>query len=843
MDGGTTDAVAPAGPPRRRWAWLAVAAAVVAALLAGWHAWTGPAWPILTPRGPASWIVYPKPADSWPHLVAGLEGTFTRAFELSQVPAAAPLRLRAFRDAVLRVNGQPVALAPAASWKAERQADIAGALRPGPNELRVEVANAAGPPALWLVLELPGEVVVTDQRWESRWAGAAAAPAALAEAPASGDRVDRLGLVPSPLAAVARHLPLLAAFALLSILLVEGARLARRRWPAWPATAEGSPWPPRLALAAISLLWAALFVNDAAALPLRAGFDAQGHLDYVRYVLERRAVPLADEGWQMFQPPLSYLLTALAFGLSGASLDGPAAPWIVRGLGLATGLAHLALVAAGLRLVFPAQPRRQVLGLVVAGFLPCMLALHLYVGNEPLAGALGGAALLVALRLLRGAPGLGRHALLGLLLGLALLAKFSTLLLLPPIAGALLVQAVRDRDGRVRRLAGLGVAGAALVAACGWHFGRVWLRFGSPFVGGWDASRGFGWWTDPGYRVPGDFLRFGRALAAPAYAGFNGFWDGLYATLWGDGLLAGRGEVHLMPHWWSLSLMSAGMILALLPCLAAAGGLVEAAAGWVRRPTAAGGLLAGLALLVLGAIALMTIQVPSVVSDKASYGLMALLALGAFAAAGLDRAMAWGRWSRLLVAAWLGAWALTAYASHWVDGSATGTRLVQANDLMERGRPEEGVRSYFDILRREPGQWPARLALAAIMLDNEAPRAEVARVLAGPEPAPELEWRHYLLSRLAERDGDLAGALAEARRAVALDPLQPDDRARLALLLGRTGAVPEAMAAWREVLRLDPQQRDAHAALAGLEATAGDPGQAARHRAWLQRLTQAAGAP
>jgi hypothetical protein len=120
-----------------------------------------------------------------------------------------------------------------------------------------------------------------------------------------------------------------------------------------------------------------------------------------------------------------------------------------------------------------------------------------------------------------------------------------------------------------------------MLVMCAWYFGRVWLRFGTPFVGGWDPHRGFAWWTDPGYRTLGDFLRFGRALTRPLYAGFNGFWDGLYATLWGDGLLAGRGEVHLIPHWWSISLMSAGILLALLPCLAVLAGWGATLGAWV----------------------------------------------------------------------------------------------------------------------------------------------------------------------------------------------------------------------------------------------------------------------
>jgi tetratricopeptide (TPR) repeat protein len=285
--------------------------------------------------------------------------------------------------------------------------------------------------------------------------------------------------------------------------------------------------------------------------------------------------------------------------------------------------------------------------------------------------------------------------------------------------------------------------------------------------------------------------------------------------------------------------MSAGILLALLPCLAVLAGWGATLAAWVRRPAAGQGLLLSLAGLVLAALVLMVIQVPSVVSDKASYGLLALLAFGAFAAVGLDGAMRPGRWAAVAVAVGLGAWALTAYATHWIDGGSPGYQLIRANDLIARGRAKEGARTYAEVLRRDPGAWAARLALAEMMLDGGAPRDEIARTLQGGANPPELEWRHYLLSRLAEREGDRDGALVEVLRALALDPDQPDDRARLATLLEARGDLQGAMAAWREVLRIDPQRREAHRSLALLYLGTGDPEAAARHREWSDRTARA----
>ena len=121
--------------------------------------------------------------------------------------------------------------------------------------------------------------------------------------------------------------------------------------------------------------------------------------------------------------------------------------------------------------------------------------------------------------------------------------------------GAADAQVLEGRlDGRLRRpddgnggrvRAGLGDAGPALavglgLAVCGWHYARVWHHFGTPLVGNWSAASGMAWWQDPGYRVAGDYLSFGGPLYAPAYAGYHGVWDGLYSTLWGDGLQGGK---------------------------------------------------------------------------------------------------------------------------------------------------------------------------------------------------------------------------------------------------------------------------------------------------------------
>jgi tetratricopeptide (TPR) repeat protein len=587
----------------------------------------------------------------------------------------------------------------------------------------------------------------------------------------------------------------------------------------------------------VALLWVLLVVNNSPWLPVSAGFDAPAHLDYARFILERGALPFADDGWQMFQPPLYYLLLAAGLAAGGVSPTGPDAAVVVRGLGLVIGLAHLALLGACMRLIFPQQPRRQIAGLLVGGFLPCMLYLHQYPANEPLVAMLSTAGILAALRLLRqDEPGWVGHGALGVVLGLALLAKVSALLLLPPILGALAVRAlVGDRAWRTRRLAAAAVSVATGVATCGWYYVRVWQRFGTPFVGGWDARRGLGWWSDPGYRTLDDFLRFGRAFTAPLFAGFNGIWDGLYVTLWGDGLLSSGGGVALIPPWWSPALMSAALLLAAVPAAAVLAGAIAAFARWIRRPDATTGILVWLAFLVLLAILSMAVAVPTIAADKASYGLLALVPLCAFAGHALGVA-AGGRWRRLVLASALGLWALASFATYWIDASSGKARLVKGAVEMQGGDQPGGLALIREANAKDPEDWSARVMLAGYLLQTGGARSEIERLLAPDEDVPGLAVRHVALAILAIQQGDTPRAETALRRAVALDPDNVQAHLELAALASAGGDPGGAVQELREVLRIDPQHLAAHVALTTLYGSLGDSRAAAMHQAYGARI-------
>ena len=139
----------------------------------------------------------------------------------------------------------------------------------------------------------------------------------------------------------------------------------------------------------------------------------------------------------------------------------------------------------------------------------------------------------------RDEPSRGRLGALACVLGLAVLTKFTAWVAVAWIAGALLARGV-VLDGRGARGA-LPAAGvlAGVAALGGWFYLRNWLHFGRPFVGNWDLPGRLGWWEQPGFHTADYYLRFGESMRHPFFAGYQSFWDGVYSTLWGDGLVAG----------------------------------------------------------------------------------------------------------------------------------------------------------------------------------------------------------------------------------------------------------------------------------------------------------------
>jgi tetratricopeptide (TPR) repeat protein len=428
------------------------------------------------------------------------------------------------------------------------------------------------------------------------------------------------------------------------------------------------------------------------------------------------------------------------------------------------------------------MPRRigaQLVGLLLAAFMPMQLYLSHYTTNETLAATLATATIYLTLRLL--ATGIGstaRYALLGLCLGAAILTKVTDVLLAPFVILALAHALAKQRAHWKICLRTVGVMVAVCCIVCGWFYIRVWIRFGAPLVGAWDVASGFAWWQDPAYHTVGDYTRFGRSLAHPLFSGFDGFWDGVYSTLWGDGLCGGSGDLALRPPW-NYHLVVAGFVLASVPMAMLLCGAVAATGRFLARPS--GDQFVPLAFF--GAVAFglvfMSLKVPVYGQVKAFYGLGSLLTLCLFGAIGWE-VLTRGRKSlQIAFGTALLIWGMNSFASMWIRNENASVHMLQGIGFVGQNKSEAALSEFEAAVEAEPANAQAR----------------------------------YLLAQKLRETGRTKEALDQASRAVELNPMNAKAHVQLGIILASQNQMEPAIAQGRIAIRVGPECLLAHQSL------------------------------
>lgn len=649
-------------PPRRDWLGISVLACL-ALTLGGYGLWisdriqSDPTVVFLTAQPGAEWIVPDAPVTLSTRPGELTSSVFRLQFAMGEAPAATTLQIRALKHATVYLDGGRIAASPAnaPNWKEPLLAQLPP-LAPGRHELAVLIQNDLGPVALWLAASQPA--LRSGTAWEARDAAGAWRPARLASA---RPRPALTAEFPGLAAGIAARWPFFAA-TLAGIAALTW--LSRRHAIVGRFTADPATWRWL-----VPGLWFALGVWSLGRLPAPVGFDVPGHLEYINHLLAHGRVPLANEGWQLFQSPLYYALSApLAWlGLKIATPDTAAA--LLRIIPLLCGLLQIEVAFRAARRVFPARPDLQIVAVVLAAALPMNLYLSRYVGNEPLAALLSSLVFLLCLRLVRPAQGENLRWVplqLGVVFGLALLTKVSAVLTGGAVLVALAARSAAEggtpRPFSVRRLTPfLWTAGAA-AAIAGWYYVRNWIALGRPFVGGWDVSRGIIWWQEPGYRMAGDFFSFGHALSQPILAGLESIPGGIFASLWCD-TFASSAVARAAAPPWDFALMAASVALALGPSLLLAIGATLA----LRRALQDHAMLATLVVIAAYGVALLhhIVTLPYYCAVKATYGLGAMPALVLLGVIGFEFA---GRIRpvRAVLAVTLACWAASVFAAYMI---------------------------------------------------------------------------------------------------------------------------------------------------------------------------------
>jgi tetratricopeptide (TPR) repeat protein len=440
--------------------------------------------------------------------------------------------------------------------------------------------------------------------------------------------------------------------------------------------------------------------------------------------------------------------------------------------------------------------------LLVAAFLPPHLYLSQYVTNEPLAGFLVTVAIYFCLRVLRAEQeGLWMPIGIGVTLGAAMLTKFSVLLALLLFPAALSLRLVtRKAHAGKDWLRTVGAVVLACLIVCGWHYGRVWAHFGKPIVLNQGASGlGHSWWQDPGFRTCAFYSNFGRALITPLFSAFHSFADGLYSTLWGDGLASGVSDRGLQPPW-NYDLMGAGYWISLGVSLLLIVGAALTLARLIGQIRAEWLLILGMVFLFGLGLLWNTLQAPYCGSVKAFYAFPALLPFSALVAVGCDwlrqrhRAVGVAVWVLLLV------WSMTVYTAFWARSGNPETqalRSIECNNLgaafANKGQTDEAIRQYEEAIRLKPDYTNARYNLGVAF---------------------------YQLGRIDE-------AIRQFQEVIRLKPDHAEARNNLGSAFGRKGQTDEAIRQFQEALRFKPDYADARRNLDAVLAVKGNFGKQA----------------
>ncbi|HEV3243405.1 MAG TPA: glycosyltransferase family 39 protein [Chthoniobacterales bacterium] len=759
----------------------------------------------------ANWIIFPSAVDTSAHPVAYIDATFRRVVTLEKQPRTAQLTIAAFKRFHLKINGASAETGKINNWKNVSTVDVLPLLRTGTNVIEVQVFNNTAPPSLWLTLTTDETTLRTDQSWEASFAGSTSRPVVRASTPRFPGPGNPVAAEEQTIQVVRNIWPIWIGFTGIALVVWLAVRWQLNRLPKSAADARSGSWS-RTEIAILILfagLWIVLFWNNGQFITRYGGFDARSHLDYVQYIQERRTLPLPTEGFEMSHPPLYYALSAGALSACGLTVNDTTGILVLRWLTMAIGIAHFVLIFLSLRLLFPNQSHRHFAGVLLAAFLPMQLYLCHYVTNETLTATLIAAAIYFALRVLKITNArLSNYVWLGFFLGAAMLTKVTGALLLPPLFVALTIKLLVDRPSVTVWLRTLGVPFSICFVLCSWYYIWIWHHFGTPLVVNFNtAVTGLAWWQDAGYHTATDFVRFGRSLVRPFFSGFAGIPDGIYSTLWGDGLWGGLSDVASRTPW-NYGLMTGGYLLAIVPTILILTGAGAALYNYLRGPSTEWFLLFGFCALVICVFLLNTLA-GSFAQIKAFYASSALTPFCCFVAIGWD-ALTHGR-KRLefILGTVLLVWAMNSFASMWVRESAPQHVYNAARWQFEHNLEATYAEATKAVAADPTNEMPYRF-LSVVATQSGRFQEAAAYAQRAAQLAPLTSDTHMQLSAVLMKQGQLESAVSEARRALELGPENGLAYNVLFTCLLELQRIDQAINVARDALAVSPSDADLH---------------------------------
>ena len=505
-----------------------------------YQAWYSPEIEFLIPSLKGDWILHS--ADKISGVVE-----FRRRFQLGDVPSECKIRVRAMLQFSIAVNGRTVeedSQRGQHNWKFARKYDIAPMLQKDDNAIVVRVSNPEGPPALLVegsTLRSPeGKIKLSsDTDWEAasdpdfdQW---------VSVVPTFKDE-NRLGEKKGPIQkspGCPAYVVAFGAYLLLILLAIKPWRLFYKPDSDLPQgethTNRRFLWLiPFLVIIAIILV---INIHNTVTYSYkRSGFDWGGHVEYIRYMASEWRTPIATEGWEMFQPPFYYFLSAIIYSLFGGLAAEPGSLKAVQIMGALSGVANACFAWLVLRKLFRKNYLIQLLGFSVVAFLPMCFYMNPLISNEIFSGSIISLCIYLLIRYGFQKQVKIQHALiLGIAVGLALLSKYTAAFVFLTAAMVLTIRVLVNPSNRKREAMALAIFLIVVFALSGWLYIRNLVKFHDPFIGNWDEVSGYHYEQHHGYRTLGFYMKFGSVFFhKPERSRWASFWDGKYGSTWMD---------------------------------------------------------------------------------------------------------------------------------------------------------------------------------------------------------------------------------------------------------------------------------------------------------------------
>ncbi len=605
-----------------------------------------------------AWITYPTEVKTTAVMSSQARPLFfEKSFIVKDRKKNVVLHLKALRYFKLYVNqvNVPKGVPEGHHWKQETSIDITPYIREGENLLGVTVGNKMGPALLYAFVQGLEYPLATDESWKVSETGHSFRQAVIAD----DTRLNPETLkVITPFRCILGEKVLLISLFFLSVSLF----LAGRLW----IPDRYIPHIPLGTLIIVTVLWIFLFFLKIFPLSEAFGFDVPHHLYYIDYILQKGALPLATNGWLTYHPPLFYSASAAVVKVSEHVVAAENIFRTMLFIPFLCGIGNVWLVYFLSRKLFPSDPLKVFYAVAFAGLLPMNIYMSAYISNEPLNSFLIGCSILMMIGILS-APYNRLLSILtaGILFGLALLTKYTALLILPCVCLFLIYKLRRSEKALSKKTwVFTSLFLLCILTIAGWYYAVNVAHFGKPLVFNWELPKFTQrWWQQPGFHTPGYYLGFGEALRHPYFSGFHSFWDGLYSTFWGDGYVSGLAYFAQRPPMWNYRFMSIGFLLALPATLIMIVGFLRSFILTVKAENqntrTVHAFLACLVLIFFYASLYYSLKAPMYSTVKAFFSLGLIGPLSVMAALGFETVQDIGtstRWTLVFRAIFYGWW-------------------------------------------------------------------------------------------------------------------------------------------------------------------------------------------